>query len=241
VIGYAMSRLDERFLASQHVRSWKSAIEKASKALGVVPSSLKNLRDEFDPFHDNPRKGWRNRPLRPTRQRVLSDLCDVSDDALLECVNRILGGDKVASAEIVDSVREVRRPSYNVAERLLTGRLAEDFFLQRCRDIIGVARARILDQRFSALGFDFGVAGVPEQAIEVKGIKRLSGAIQFTDCEWGAAKVRRENYWLVVVGNLDASPRAKVWRDPHSVLQVQCRYQQSLSALWSTSVSIEPR
>ncbi len=62
VVGYAMSRLDEGFLRSQRVRTWKAAFEHAAKALHVRPASLKNLRDEFDPFHDNKRKGWRHRP-----------------------------------------------------------------------------------------------------------------------------------------------------------------------------------
>ena len=84
-----MSRLDGRYLQAQGVRTWKTAFERAAKALRVRPASLKNLRDEFDPIHDNLRKGWRHRPLRPNRQRVMGDLSEVSDDALLESVNRI--------------------------------------------------------------------------------------------------------------------------------------------------------
>jgi hypothetical protein len=238
VVGYAMSRLDSRFLAAQRLRSWKAAFERAGKALRVPPSSLKNLRDEFDPFHENPRKGWHNRPLRPNRQRVLSDFFDVSDDALLECVERILTGDEPATAEIVESVRQVARPTYNVAERLLTGRLAEDFFLGSCDKIIGVGRSALIDQRFSALGFDFGVAGMPERAIEVKGLKLLQGNILFTDREWAEAKLRREDYWLVVVGNLASSPSARVWRSPHDCLTAACRYQRTLSATWTARVSL---
>jgi hypothetical protein len=238
IVGYAMSRLDSQFLAAQRVTSWRIALERASRVLHVPASSLKNLRDEFDPFHSNPRKGWRNRPLRPSRQRVLSDLCDVSDDALLECVNRILSGDKSSADEIVESIQQVSRPAYNVAERLLTGRLAEEFFLARCQDIVGIARRRIVDHRFSAIGFDFGVRGRPEHAIEVKGIKRMKGALQFTDCEWGEAKARQKDYWLVVVGNLEGIPQAKVWRDPHASLDARCRYQTSLTASWISQVSL---
>lgn len=209
VIGYGMSRLDSTYLAARGLRSWKSAFEKAGNVLGVPPSTMKHLRDEFDPFHKNVRKGWRNRPLRPNRQRVLSDFLDVSDDALLGCINCILAGDTAATAEIVDSIREISRPAYNVAERLLTGRRAEEFFLARCHEIVGIKRSDLVDERFSAIRFDFSVAARPDRVIEVKGMKHMSGAILFADREWAEAKLRRENYWLVVVGNLSAIPKGR--------------------------------
>ncbi|OYV74328.1 MAG: hypothetical protein B7Z74_02485 [Deltaproteobacteria bacterium 21-66-5] len=238
VVGYAMSRLDERFLQSQGVRTWKTAFERAAKALRVAPTSLKNLRDEFDPFHDNARKGWRHRPLRQSRQRVMGDLCEVSDDALIESVNRLLGRDETATEELLDSLIATRPPAQNVAERLLTGRRAENLFLSNCEAWVGVPRSDVLDRRDSALGFDFGVAGFSGRAIEVKGLKGDSGAILFTDREWAEAKVRRGEYWLVVVGNLSATPIFRLWKDPHRALSVQCRYQRSVVAVWTSRVSL---
>ena len=73
------------------------------------------------------------------------------------------------------------------------------------------------DRRDSALGFDFAVAGIPERAIEVKGIKGQSGAILFTDREWSEAKVRQAEYWLVVVGNITATPVFRLFQDPQRV------------------------
>ncbi|MCU0916069.1 MAG: DUF3883 domain-containing protein [Planctomycetes bacterium] len=195
IVGYAMSRLDDRYLRSQEVRTWRAAFDRAAKALGVRPASLKNLRDEFDPFHDNSRRGWWRRPLRPNRQRVMGDLSEVSDDALLECVSRIFARDETATEELLDSLVEVRAPAHNVAERLLTGRRAENLFLENCELWTGIRRTDVLDRRDSALGFDFAVAGLPERAIEVKGLKGRSGAIQFTDREWSEAKVRGPDYW----------------------------------------------
>ncbi len=239
VVGYAMSRLDDRYLRSQGVRTWKAAFDRAAKALRVRSASLKNLRDEFDPFHDNSRRGWRNRPLRPNRQRVMGDLSEVSDDALLESVNRILGGDKTATDDLLDSLIEVRPAVYNVAERLLTGRHAENLFLNNCESWVGISRSEVLDRRDSALGFDFAVAGLPARAIEVKGLRGHSGAIQFTDREWREAKVRQAEYWLVVVGNITATPVFQLWKDPHRVLSVQCRYQRSVAAVWTSRVAIQ--
>ena len=43
-------------------------------------------------------------------------------------------------------------------------------------------------------------------AVEVKGLKQKRGDILFTDREWTEAKTRREDYLLVVVGNLEDVP-----------------------------------
>jgi hypothetical protein len=239
IVGYAMSRLDGRYLDSQGVRNWKTAFERAAKALRVPATSLKNLRDEFDPFHTNARKGWRLRPLRPNRQRVMGDLCELSDDALIESVNRLLNRDPTATEELLDSFIEVRPRAHNVAERLFTGRRAESLFVCNCEAWIGIPRSEIVDRRDSALGFDFAVAGISERAIEVKGLRSDSGAIQFTDREWSEAKVRRSEYWLVVVGHVVAEPKFRLWKDPHSILSVQCRYQQSVAAVWTSRVAME--
>ncbi|MGD0382267.1 MAG: DUF3883 domain-containing protein [Thermoguttaceae bacterium] len=238
VLGYIMSRLDKQYLEIQGLSSWKKAFERAGKMLCVQPASLKNLRDEFDPFHGNPRKGWHKRPLRPNRQRVMGDLCEVSDEALLEMASRIIRRDEESLIEAIDALATITKPIHNVAERLLTGRRAEDFFLEHCESLIGIARTNILDLRQSALGYDFGVKTNSDQAIEVKGLKTVYGAIQFTDREWSEANYRRDNYWLVIVGNLAKKPMARVWCDPQSVLSVKCLYQTTVTATWRSNVSV---
>jgi len=169
----------------------------------------------------------------------MGDLSEVSDDALLECVNRILGRDETATGELLDSLVEVRPPAYNVAERLLTGRRAENLFLENCESWVGIPRPQVLDRRDSALGYDFAVAGLPERAIEVKGMKGYSGAVQFTDREWSEAKARGEEYWLVVVGNITTTPVFGLWKNPRRVLVAQCRYQRSVAACWTSRVTLQ--
>ena len=78
ILGYAMSRLDARYLAETSVKTWRQAYEVASAALNIPPGSFKNLRDEFDPLHGNRRIGWRSRGMRPNRQRVAHEFTDVS-------------------------------------------------------------------------------------------------------------------------------------------------------------------
>lgn len=238
VIGYAMSRLDDAYLRAFGHPSWREAFTQAGQRLSVTPASFKNLRDEFDPLHGNARRGWHNRPLRKSRQRVLAELCETSDDALLELVSRILAHDREALAQAVTPLARPQRLVHNVADRLLTGRLAEQYFLDNSHSIAGIARAEIIDRRHDACGFDFGAQRDAALAIEVKGMKTSRGTILFTDREWSEARLRAAAYWLVVVGNLTRAPVAKLIRDPRASLSATCRYQRTVSAQWTTTVDV---
>lgn len=238
VVGYAMSRLDKLYLRAFNHRTWRSALDEASQNLGVPSASIKNLRDEFDPLHANQRRGWHRRPLRKSRQRVLAELCEVSDIALIELVVRIFQHDRSVLAEAVLPLAQPRRIISNIAERLLTGRRAEEFFLENCTELVGFPSARIIDRREEGCGFDFSVDDQPQTAIEVKGIKRLRGEVLFTDREWREASLRKDRYLVVVVGNVASDPVARVFRDPSITLPAACRYQQTVTALWIAKANI---
>lgn len=238
VIGYAMSRLDREYLAVRNCSTWQAAYEEAAKLLAKPPETFNNLRDEFDPVHPNDRKGWHNRTMRDSRQKVLNELKDLSDDALMELVKHILRRDEETIGEAIDSLAEVNHIAHNVAERLLTGRRAEEYFLANSQQLIQVPPTNIIDPRNSACGYDFSVQAQPRWAIEIKGLKTSRGVIQFTDREWTEAKLRGIDYWLVVVGNLATQPIPKVFRDPYHALTIQSRYRQTVAIEWTATVTL---
>jgi hypothetical protein len=238
VIGYAMSRLDQAYLAARGHSRWNVAYNEAAGALAKPANTFKNLRDEFDPVHANPRHGWDAREMRASRQRVLDELCGVSDAALLELVDRVLKQDVDSTAEAIDSLAEVNHIAANVAERLLTGRLAEEYFLEHSMPLIEVPRTDILDFRQNACGYDFGVKHAEHWAIEVKGLKQFKGGIVFTEREWLEAGQRKENYWVVVIGNLIGQPTCSIFRDPHISLKAQSRYRHQLVVDWHAYISL---
>ena len=238
IVGYAMSRLDRRYLPLRGISTWRKAFAEAATALNCPASSIKNLRDEFDPIHGNRRRGWHQRPLRPNRQRVLESLHEVSDDALMALVERILAKDHESIVEAVDSMATAPRTAQNVAQRLLTGRKAEEFFLTHCESLVQVEPSELIDRRLAACGYDFAIAGRPEIAIEVKGLRHLTGELLFTDREWSEARTRLGQYWLVVVANLDSTAQGKVVVDPTSHLQATCSYQTTVAAVWWSKISL---
>jgi hypothetical protein len=238
IVGYAMSRLDTELLHELGYLTWNAAFADVGSRLKVAPKSVKALRDEFDVFFPNPRRGWLNREPLPSRVKVLHEFEAVSGAALVEIVQRILAGDRRAVGDVLSVVAEpppVRIA--NVAERLRTGRLAEAFFMRHSREIVDVASDRLRDMRNDACGCDFGVMPELRVGIEVKGLKEASGQILFTDREWAEATTRREDYWLVVVAKIQSGePEPKIITDPASKLKVRCQIIQSRSVCWSATV-----
>jgi hypothetical protein len=233
-----MSRLNRRYLSARRASSWREAYEEAASNLSIPPASFKNLRDEFDPFFDNGRRGWVNREVRPNRQRVLLEFEAVGDAALLELVERILAADVEAIAPAIDVIESPSPRVANVAERLLTGRKAEDYFLQHAEAILALPSPQIIDRRLDAMGYDFAVAELNDVAIEVKGMRDARGQLLFTDREWSQANKLGPNYWLVVVGNLAATPNHALMRHPSLHLQASCAYQASVAVTWRAPFAI---
>jgi len=238
IVGYAMSRLDRAYLVTRGLKSWKEAFAQAGELLKVAPASLKNLRDEFDPVHGNDRSGWKGRPMRPNRLWIMGELCEVSDAALLDLIDAILRHDADAIQDVVTPLSTPPERIHNVAERLRTGRLAENFFRENCQQIAGILADTLLDHRELFRGYDFGVQDRVTIAIEVKGIKHLRGGVLFTDREWTEATVRRQDYWLVVVGNVESVPVARLFADPTTLLQAKCQYQTTIAATWRATVVV---
>jgi len=237
IVAYAMSRLNTSFLEGFGYSSWRSAFAGTGDLLGVPAASMKNLRDEFDPVHGY-RKGWHQRPLRPNRQRVLTEFCDVSDEALQEVVESLLRHDRNAIEQVVGPLAFAKERVENVAERLRTGRMAEEFFMSNSNMICGIDPKSLVDRRQDAVGFDFAVSGQTGIAIEVKGLKKHKGAILFTDLEWQTAQYRQRNYWLVVVGNIATTPIGQLLCNPADLLSVKSQVRRAFTVSWQATVSI---
>ena len=238
IVAYAMSRLDGRFLKRLGFRSWREAFRSTGDRLGVPASSMKNLRDEFDPIHLNSRKGWHGRPLRANRQRVLGEFCGASDEAVVEVAARLLAGDKVIEELVTKPIATGRSLFENVAERLRTGRMAEAYFLANCERVCGIPSKSLIDCRDQACGFDFGVVDKNEIGIEVKGLKSVRGQILFTDHEWDQASRRKLDFWLVVVGGLDKQPRATLIKDPAASIAVTASICQISAITWRATITV---
>lgn len=97
IVSYYLSRRDKEGLEMLGYKSFSDAYEQIGKIIGENPNNLKNMRDEFDPLFPNKRKGWYQRPLRPSRQRVFDFFSKMSDSELDEFVKQLLNGKSMDS------------------------------------------------------------------------------------------------------------------------------------------------
>ena len=100
-VAYYLSRVDKEALKQLGYPNYAEAFKKLAAILDQKASTIKNMRDEFDPYFDNGRKGWYQRELRGTRKEVFDMYASVSDRKLTELVKDIL---VLYSGETADKV-----------------------------------------------------------------------------------------------------------------------------------------
>jgi Protein NO VEIN, C-terminal len=231
-VGYALSRLDSRFLRIFGFPTWQSAFKTCGESLGIKPSSLKNLRDEFDPLHTNARVGWWRRGLRDGRRRVHQEFALSSDEEVMHLASQFLGID-IPKFKVSKSVLSA---SNAAAERLRTGRRAEEFFLTNCKSIVDVSRDSVLDMRDALGGFDFRLKRQQSpRLIEIKGLRKNSGTLRFTDLEKRVAGHSKDQYALVVIHSLDQKPNWRMVQNPIDSMKFNQRVERIETVYWNTT------
>lgn len=94
IVSYYLSRCDRKAVESLGYRTFAEAFKGIAAMLGENPNNIKNMRDEFDPYFDNGRRGWYQRELRGSRQEVFDELSALTDEQLEKKVKSILGMNK---------------------------------------------------------------------------------------------------------------------------------------------------
>lgn len=89
-VAYYLSRANKDALQALGFKKFTEAFKQLSKVLEQKPSTIKNMRDEFDPYFDNGRVGWYQKPLQGSRKEVFDKYANVSDSDLLVVVKDII-------------------------------------------------------------------------------------------------------------------------------------------------------
>ncbi|TAH54608.1 MAG: DUF3883 domain-containing protein, partial [Methanosarcina mazei] len=204
----------------------------------VKPNTVKNWRDEFDPLHENKRRGWYQRELRPSRLNVVDIYKDISEDAFTQIVNEILsprsGENYKKYTEVIDDSENDKKDSSarDYTSPGITGKKAEEIFQEKFKhgDIGGFSGV-LTDTRTDGCGYDFRLNSSPF-VFEIKGLSGPAGGIRFTDKEWDTAKKLREHYILVLVSNIEEVPVIKIIADPYSKLNAQKQVYTTIAIDW---------
>jgi uncharacterized protein DUF3883 len=220
ICGLFLSKFDQAGLEYLGFDSFAEAYNTLGYSLRARPASIKNYRDELDPYFPNVRKGWHKRPLREHCERI----ADLYKDASLSQLGEIIKAFICPSSEL-ENIPEVRRVlntraedgTSSFAKRLITGRAAEEYFAVNYRKMPEFSDLLLTDTTRWGCGFDFKLSAIASDsycAVEVKGLRMKFGQIQFTALEYEMADALAGKYYLVLVRNFAEQPFHSIVKDP---------------------------
>lgn len=237
IVAYYISRFDRKFLYNLNFKTFKEAYEVIGEKLTVKPSTIKNMRDEFDPIHPNDRKGWYQRELSPSRLAVIERYNVFSEDALTEIVKDIIYGNLEDNIKLhVDRLNydeKLDSTTRTFTTRGITGKLAEELFLKKFYngEVMGLT-GELLDTRELGCGYDFEMLNDPQYMFEVKGLLDEEGSINFTDKEWTMAKKYGSKYFLVLISGIEKEPSMQIVENPYSILKPKKYIYETIAVNW---------
>jgi hypothetical protein len=243
IVAYYLSKYDKVAYESLNFQSSNEAHKRIGQTLGVNYNSVKNMRDEFDPIHDNPRVGWYQRPLRSSRIKVVELFQNMSQVELRDVVLGVLNNPEFSSrdlSEVIDSISKnetkANQGKLNFIIRGPTGRKAEEIFIEYHRANGIPISGKLLDKRDYGCGYDFEIVNAHRKAqVEVKGLDGKTGGVLFTSKEWELAKLNGDSYYLVIVRNVSDSPTIQIINNPASVLNPKKSVFTTVQVRWSVS------
>jgi hypothetical protein len=213
LIGLFLSKFDKAALAELGFDGFWQAYNALGYAIGVSPASIKNYRDEFDPYFPNERKGWRNRPLKKTSKIVFDEYSEMGFPEFTALVKSFV----ISNYEVEKIVERVekRDRSESVAKRLITGRAAEEYFKINYMKIEAFSGYDLQDTTNLACGFDFRLSAAAKfLCVEVKGLNQNTGNIVMTEKEYAVAHEFHDKYCLFIVKNFIEKPTHLFYFDP---------------------------
>lgn len=228
LMGLFLSRFDKQALESFGFSGFRQAYNVLGLSIGYIPKSIQNYRDEFDPYFPNERKGWRNRKLRDYCKEYMDATKDLSFDEFYLLIKSFVDDGIVDEKDIVKERKKTSRGF--MANRLITGKAAEEYFVMNYQTIDMFHNYELLNTTQMGCGFDFKLSlDQKRYYVEVKGINDKSGNILMTEKEYAVADDLRDLYCLFVVSNFREHPEHKLFFNPLYIPQLQfTRQEQSV-------------
>lgn len=242
VVSFYLSKYDKSAYRDLGYSSFSQAFKEIGSILNVPANTIKNMRENFDPLHENNRVGWYQRELSPSRINVLENYGYLSKDALTEIVKEILNNYKKKPENlnvylnIIKDEEEIEKSKYENT-RGITGHRAEEIFKKAFEEgAILDFSGELQDKRHNGCGYDFELnTKEGKVAFEVKGLFEAKGGINFTDKEWATAREMMDNYIVVLVSNIKSEPEFSYYINPYNTFEPQKRIVPTITVNWSVS------
>jgi hypothetical protein len=214
--GMYLSKYSALGLKRLGFQTYEEAYNAVGYALKGKPLSIKNYRDEFDPFFPNSRKGRRNRDIRNYCKKVLMEYKDLDVDSFTGLIKSFVGYDENRWSTIEAKEGRIERAS-GFANRLITGLAAERYFESVHSTLPEFQGCAIENTSQLGCGYDFKLfrqKSCDFLAVEVKGIREKFGSISLTPREYDVATELQDRFYLFVVKNFQKTPYHELFLNP---------------------------
>ena len=214
--GIYLSKFGSPGLKKLGFRTFAEAYNVVGYALGSRPSSIKNYRDEFDPFFPNSRKGWHKREMREYCRKVLDQYANLEFEAFAGLIKSFVGYDENTWSSVQTKDEREERAS-GFAKRLITGLAAERYFESVHSSLLEFQGYAIENTTQLGCGYDFKLSGEKSKdflAVEVKGIREKVGSVSLTPREYEVAADLQDRFYLFVVKNFQKEPYHELFLNP---------------------------
>jgi len=239
LIGLYLSKYDAAGLMPLGFNSFKEACNALGLAIGANPSSIKNYRDELDPYFPNPRKGWHQRPLREHCKIIYDHYKDFDAETLRKIISQITRAPLSDDAHPEDRQDSAASGANSFAKRLITGKAAENYFIKHFVNEPLFRESQPIDVTDSGCGYDFELhnKNADHFAVEVKGLCSARGAISMTSKEYRVAGELGNRFFLYVVTNFAEIPLPINIRNPiHSNLVFNKVERPVIQTSWNSKI-----
>lgn len=216
--GLYLAEYDSAGLKRLGFRSFAEAFNVVGYALGSKPASIKNYRDEFDPLFPNQRQGWHRGPIRDYCLKIFEEYKSLDLDLFTGLIKSFVGYDENLQSQVQETEQREENES-GFAKRLMTGLAAEHYFESVQPNLPEFQGLESENTTRLGCGYDFKLheaRGDRFLAVEVKGLRGLTGSLSLTPREYEAATTMRDRFYLFVVKNFQKSPFHEIFPDPLS-------------------------
>ncbi len=238
--GLFLSKFDQLGLRTLGFSNFTEAFNVIVCALGARPASIKNYRDEFDPyFQNNNRKGWHKRHIREYCQDVLDQYGHLDLQDFSGLIGSFFGIKESAIDALPLDRQEAGASAF--AQRLITGLAAERYFAGIHGTLPMFEGLAMENTTAFGCGYDFRLRRNLHDseflAVEVKGLQGQSGSLIMTPKEYGAESALRDRFFLFIVRNFREAPSHSIFQDPvSSALDFKRTERLITQVSWSTTV-----
>lgn len=224
LIGYGLAKFDTAFVKEFDLPS-KAAFARYVVQLGIANTekSVSNRMDSFDPYFDNGRRGWFQRNQREHIKLYIDSLFgneNVHGFAnIVKMFIKDFNSDVIISTDIISPTQKSRFKQLQE-----TGKEAEFYFMNNYNKIPIFENGIIEDARLWGDGYDFQIQCNNIYLLaEVKGIRTNKGSIRMTQNEYKKALEYSNDYILIVVSNLQNTPKLSYIENPSQTLELTPR------------------